>query len=510
MLRLYPKNLMFNYNEGRTMVLNIYTFILIFLCGAFTIGGFFFTKKEKSVPAYLNASRSIRSASLTASIVASCFGVWILIGPAEAATWGGIGAITGYALGQATPFLAMTVLGKRLRKIMPEGNSLTQFVYARYGSKMLKIVLALSLFYVFIYLCAEVTAIAKIVNLIAGVELWKTSLLILISTLIYTLRGGLKISIITDKLQFIIISIFLILVFYYLFISGEVNISSELISLKAGNLIDPKYFSGYTAGITFFIAVFATNLFDQGIWQRVYAAKSDEDLKKSFVNSFFIVLPVILILGFCGIVAVSLGQSKNPSIVIFTLLLQNGSVWLSISILILALTLVISSMDTLINAISSLVIIESKKLIQFNSNDFYLNTSKIFLILVSCLVFFIASQGMSVLYMFLLADLLCCAAAIPVFYGMFKDDITGSNSTISVCAGLVAGLLLFPDLSFQNSILVGGLFNSQSFPTWISSSLLFWSFVSATLIPLLMTIFLMNKKQKFQFKKIKVLITELK
>ena len=501
---------MFNYNEGRTMILNIYTFILIFLCGAFAIGGFLFSKKENSVPAYLNASRSIRSASLTASIVASCFGVWILIGPAEAATWGGIGAITGYALGQATPFLAMTVLGKRLRKIMPEGNSLTQFVYARYGSKMLKIVLVLSLFYVFIYLCAEVTAIAKIVNLIAGVELWKTSLLILISTLIYTLRGGLKISIITDKLQFIIISIFLILIFYYLFISGEVNISSELISLKAGNLIDPKYFSGYTAGITFFIAVFATNLFDQGIWQRVYAAKSDQDLQKSFVNSFFIVLPVILILGFCGIIAVSLGQSKDPSIVIFTLLLKNGSVWLSISILILALTLVISSMDTLINAISSLVIIESKKLIQFNSNDFYLSTSKIFLILVSCLVFFIASQGMSVLYMFLLADLLCCAAAIPVFYGMFKDNITGTNSTISVCAGLIAGLLLFPDLSFQNSILVGGLFNSQSFPTWISSSLLFWSFVSATLIPLLMTISLKNKKQKFQFRKIKVLITELK
>ena len=190
------------------MVLNIYTFILIFLCGTFVIGGLFFSKKENSVSSYLNASRSIRSASLTASIVASCFGVWILIGPAEAATWGGIGAIAGYAFGQATPFLAMTVLGKRLRKIMPEGNSLIQFVYARYGSKMLKIVLALSLFYVFIYLCAEVTAIAKIVRLISGMDLWKTSLLIIISTLIYTLRGGLKISIITDKFQFIIISIF--------------------------------------------------------------------------------------------------------------------------------------------------------------------------------------------------------------------------------------------------------------------------------------------------------------
>ena len=309
----------------------------------------------------------------------------------------------------------------------------------------------------------------------------------------------------TAKLGIIRLPLFLIVSFI-----ASVNISSELISLKAGNLIDPKYFSGYTAGITFFIAVFATNLFDQGIWQRVYAAKSDQDLKKGFVNSFFIVLPIILILGFCGIVAVSLGQAKDPSIVIFSLLLKNGAVWLSVSILVLALTLVISSMDTLINAISSLIIIESKKIIKSKSSNFYLSTAKIFLILISCLVFLIASQGMSVLYMFLLADLLCCAAAIPVFYGMFKNDISGSNSMICVCAGLIAGLLLFPDLSFQNSILVGGLFNSQSFPTWISSSLLFWSFVSATLFPLFMIVVLRSKKQKFQFKKIKVLITELK
>jgi len=170
---------------------------------------------------------------------------------------------------------------------------------------------------------------------------------------------------------------------------------------------------------------------------------------EGFYQFVFIVLPIILILGFCGIIAVSLGQAKDPSIVIFSLLLKNGAVWLSISILILALTLVISSMDTLINAISSLIIIESKKIIKSKSTDFYLSTSKIFLILISCLVFLIASQGMSVLYMFLLADLLCCAAAIPVFYGMFKNDISGPNSMVCVCAGLITGLLLFPDLSFQ-------------------------------------------------------------
>jgi hypothetical protein len=40
---------MFNYNEGRTMVLNIYTFILIFLCGTFVVGGLFFFKKVYSI-----------------------------------------------------------------------------------------------------------------------------------------------------------------------------------------------------------------------------------------------------------------------------------------------------------------------------------------------------------------------------------------------------------------------------------------------------------------------------
>ena len=190
------------------MNLDLNISILILMCVVFMIFGLFFSRNNSSLSFYLNAGRSIKSGSLTASIVASCFGVWILIGPAEAATWGGIGAVLGYALGQACPYLAMSTFGRRLRSIMPKGNSLTQFVFARYGLRMMKIVLLLSLFYMFIYLCAEVTAIAQVVNLITGVSLWKTSLLILITTLIYTLKGGLKISILTDKVQFSIIAFF--------------------------------------------------------------------------------------------------------------------------------------------------------------------------------------------------------------------------------------------------------------------------------------------------------------
>ena len=492
------------------MIFDLYNFILLGICLFFVIFGLVFSKNEKSISSYLNAGRSIRSKSLTASIVASCFGVWILIGPSEAATWGGIGAVVGYAFGQACPYLAMNILGKRLRSIMPQGNSLTQFVFARYGKTMLQVILLLSLFYMFIYLCAEVTAIAKVVQLISGTDLWKTSLIILVSTLIYTLKGGLRISILTDKFQFIIISVFLILIFYYLFLSGNINIDINLITSKASTLVDPKYFYGYTAGITFFIAVFATNLFDQGVWQRVFAAKSMDDVEKGFKNSFFIVLPVILLLGFCGIVAVSLDQAKDPSTIIFSLLLSSGGVMFAISILILALTLVISSMDTLINAISSLIIIDGKKIFNSGSKLNYLNFSKLFIIILSVLVFFIASKGLSVLYMFLLADLLCCAAAFPVFYGMFKQDINGKIALLSVIAGLVGGLLFFPNLTFEKSILIGVLFDASLFPSWISTALLFWSFVVATILPIITTLILRKPSIQFSFVRIKQIILDIK
>jgi len=287
-------------------------------------------------------------------------------------------------------------------------------------------------------------------------------------------------------------------------------IDTNLIASKANVLIDPKFFYGYTAGITFFIAVFATNLFDQGVWQRVFAAQSTQDLKKGFKNSFFIVLPVILLLGFCGIVAVSLGQAKDPSTIIFSLLLTNGGKFLTISILILALTLVISSMDTLINAISSLIIIDGNKIMPFQSKLNYFYFSKFFLIGLSILVFYIASKGLSVLYMFLLADLLCCAAVFPIFYGMFKQDINSKIALLSVAVGLVGGLLFFPNLTFEKSILVGLIFESSLFPTWISTALLFWSFVVATILPLLTLLMLRKKNITYNFTKIKNSILEIK
>ena len=460
--------------------MNIILIISLFVvCLGFMSFGYYVSRGKISQSAFLVSDRNVNVFGLTFSLTASCFGIWILIGPAEASTWGGVGAVIGYAAGQSFVFLYFSKIGEKIRKILPDATSLTEVIEKRYDQKVLKLILILTILYLYVYFCAEVTAISKVVNLILGTPLWLTAALTIVSTLVYSLKGGLKISIITDKFQFWIIIIFLFIIFIIL--NQKIDfLSPSLITSKSSNL--SIGFGGFTAGLTFFIAVFATNLFDQGIWQRVYASKNIQVLKKGFTAAFYIVFITILLLGFVGIFASLNGKVKDPSTIIFSLLVNKEYLLLNLVILILSLTLVLSSLDTLIASISSLFVIHSNKFIKKkNINNFYIVGG----VILAGSAFYISSKGMSVLYLFLLADLLCCAAAIPIFYGFYNKKIKHYDVFKAIIFGIILGLLLFPSLDFSKSLLVGVLFDKSIFPVIISNYLLFWSFIVALFSPIM-------------------------
>ena len=148
-------------------------------------------------------------------------------------------------------------------------------------------------------------------------------------------------------------------------------------------------------------------------------------------------------------------------------------------VIVLAISLTVSTIDTLVNAISSLIIVDGKKI---NQN---LKLPNLVVIFLSIVALFIASKGFSILYLFLLADLFCCAAVFPVFYGFYQNNLKEKNLIISILFGLFVGLLLFPSPDFSKSILVGTILPFDFFPKIVSSSLLFWSFLLATLGPVI-------------------------
>ncbi len=458
---------------------NLTLILLIIICLSFVIFGIHYSKKFQGLNNYLVANRNVGTLSLTTSLVASALGTWILFGPASAATWGGIGAVIGYSLGTAFPLFILIYLGKKFRNLFPKGKTLIEVVRLKFGKKLFKLILFLTIFYMFIFLIAELTAVSILVNYISGTPLWITALIVILSSLTYTLYGGLRASIFTDNIQFFVILILLLFSFFYLINAND--FSFNFIKENKSILLSSNYLPNFTAGLTFFIAVAATNLFHQGNWQRVYAAKNYNVLKKSLIISFLIIIPIVFFMGFSGLVAVSANNNVIPDLAFFSLIFKEQSLAISVIIIILAISLTISSLDTLINAISSVVIIDGKKI--FNIKNDYLKFSNKFIVFLSIIAFLIASKGLSILYLFLLADLFCCAAVLSIFYGFYNKSLNEKNILVSIIIGLIGGLLLFPSPDFSKSLLVGIILPKDLVPAFISQSLLFSSFMVATFFP---------------------------
>ena len=459
--------------------------IIIAISLIFTLVGLAYSKKYQGLNNYLTANRNIGFFSLSMSLVASALGAWILFGPASAASWGGIGAVIGYSLGTAFPMIFLISLGKKIRNEFPKGSTLIEFLRKRFGKSLFKLILLMTVFYMFIFLCAEVTAVAMLINYISGTDFWITSLITLVSTLIYTLYGGLRASIFTDNIQMIVILILLIISASYLSSFTGDQFSFSFINEKNPHLLSSKYIPNYTAGLTFFIAVAATNLFHQGNWQRVYAAKNNNILKKSLIFSSIIIVPIVFFMGFSGLVASSVDSNVSPDLGFFFLLLKDQTELLSIIIVILGLSLTISTVDTLINAISSLVVVDGKATFNLSKSTNYLKFSKYFIVGLSIIAFIIASKGFSILYLFLLADLFCCAFVLTVFYSFFNKRLNEKTAYKSIIIGLMVGFFLFPTPDFSKSLLVGIILPVDLFPVFVSQSLLFISFLAATFIPAL-------------------------
>ena len=135
-------------------------------------------------------------------------------------------------------------------------------------------------------------------------------------------------------------------------------------------------------------------------------------------------------MGFCGLVAVSTNSDITPDLAFFNLLLKEEAIMMSIIILILAISLTVSSIDTLINAISSLIVVDGNKIINFKGD--YLILSKQIIIFLSLLAFLVSSMGFSILYLFLLADLFCCAAVLSIFYSFYTKSLNEKNVLASI------------------------------------------------------------------------------
>lgn len=419
---------------------------LVLFAGAFALAGMAYARGQShSLEEFVSARNSQGAWATSATLMASAMGAWILFSPPQAATWGGIAAIVGYALGAMAPRLAMIPLGQRMRELIPHGHSLTEFLIARYGRSMYLLALLIMLFYMFIVMTAEITAMALLVTLIAPVPLWLTATVVLGFTLLYTTYGGLRASIFTDKVQMLlIIPLLLALVAAGWWATGGPAPVVERLRETAPQLLDLGSTTGLKAGLTFFVAILLTEIFHQGNWQRVWAARSGRDMRRGFLIGGVLVGPFILLMGLFGLAFVAQTPQGDSSVALFSVVMPSLPLVLAMALIPLGLALVMSSADTVISAVSSIVAVDLGRLYPQVGAASLLRLARWLIALMCVPVLIVAAQGYSVLYLFLLADLLCAAAAFPVFFGLYNRRHDGLDATVATLAGLAAGLWMFP------------------------------------------------------------------
>ncbi|XGA80960.1 sodium:solute symporter [Halomonas sp. CH40] len=402
-----------------------------------------------AVDDYLSARNSQSSLTIGLSFLASGMGAWILFAPPEIGAFVGPVALAGYAIGSALPFIVLGLYGPKIRRALPHGRSIAEFAEACYGRGVRHWVSLVSVAYMACFLAAELTAIGAITALLSDVPPALVVMGVALTTLLYTAVGGLRASLATDRWQaWLLIALLVIVGGVALTALPELPSEAAMPSAPLG--------SALSVALTLVIAVTAANLFHQGYWQRVWAAEDNQSLSRGAWLGGAATVVVVMVIGGLGIIAAMSGVALGEPPIPFFALLSEAPAWLALPALVLAVTLVASSVDTLQSAIASLA---SE---QFSTQGGSLPLARWATVALMVPVVIVALQGVSVLRLFLIADLLCAAIVVPVLLGLWQR-----MTPFAAIAGGLAGMLgaILPGWVMQGSLSAGLL--AASFPNSI-------------------------------------------
>ena len=374
---------------------------------------------------YLTARNSQGATTLGLSFLASGMGAWILFVPPEIGAFVGPVAVAGYAVASALPFLLLGAFGPAIRRRLPQGRSITEYTQHRLGTGMRHWVAALSVLYMLCFLTAELTAIGAITAMLSGQSGAYAVVGVAVATLLYTAWGGLRASLVTDRWQaWLLVGLLALVVLVAGQVLPELPPSSAWPAAPTADAL--------SVALTLVIAVTAANLFHQGYWQRVWAARDDRALMRGAWIGGLATVGVIAVVGLVGVVVAASGLDMGQPPAPFFALLAAGPGWLALPGLLLAVALVASSVDTLQNGVASLLVTARA--------GTTLPTARWITVVLMVPVVAVALQGISVLRLFLIADLLCATAVVPVLLGLW-GRMTPTAAAVGAVAGLVGAIV---------------------------------------------------------------------
>lgn len=275
--------------------------VIVYFLVCIVIG--FLSRRDQNSEGFFLANRKLNVFQSTATISAGFIGVSILMLITGfiylygiSASWMFVGILVGFII-----FSRFGVFLKRKSK--KRYYTLSDYFKDRLGSK---IAIMATFAVIMVYISVVINQFiggGKILEYITG---WPYNLSLILMgavVLFYLLLGGFRSVVKTDVLQFLIMILLPILFIF---------------SITQGISLPPEYFNLFNVGPLYMVSFFFVGIFNSYIyaelWQRVYAAKNEKTVKRSFVLSGVVILVFGAMMTYIALVTRTVFTSIDPDL----------------------------------------------------------------------------------------------------------------------------------------------------------------------------------------------------
>jgi solute:Na+ symporter, SSS family len=416
--------------------------------------GFYFSRKERTSEDYFLASRDIGWFFVGASLFVSNISTEHFIGLS------GTGASSGLAVGhfEWLACLILLILGWVFVPFYLRSNVFTmpQFLERRFSRQCAVYLAGISIVaYIFTKISVQLYAASVVLERVAGWSLWKTAVVLVIATGVYTIAGGLAAVIYTDTVQTLIL------------ITGAVALT--LIGLdKVGGLAhlrtmvpssyfhmmkpasDPQFpwtgifFGAPILGIWYWCT-------DQVIVQRVLSARDEGHAKAGAIFAGFLKILPVFMLVLPGIIAYALypEQVTKPDFAYPTLVLNLLPVGLVGLVMAALLAAVMGAMSSVFNSASTLVTLDFYKKLRPEASEAQLvnfgriATGGMVLLGLLWVPFIHLLSAQLYIYLQSVQAYISPPIAVCFIFGILWTRVNGQGAISSLLTGFVLGAVRF-------------------------------------------------------------------
>jgi SSS family transporter len=472
-----------------------YAIMIVFGIVMITVSILSHRNSKKNVDDFFSARESMTLPMAMGSLVV----VWVwsssLMGAAEGSYNFGV---AGFYMYGTSVLISALLLGwpifKRVRKIAPNISTMPEFMKARIGKQTHIVFTLVGILQSFFWAVLQMTAMGLVMNVLFGIPHAVSVMLGAIIVITYVAIGGLRASIGTDVVQFVMLLVLLAVIIpvclwaaggphavYQGLMHSSVDTATKLWtkeSITGWLLVSILSFINYA-------------IVDQSVWQRIYASKKGSE-SKLVLGTTLAWLPIPAVAGLMGMIGLAHGLKVNASEILPATVGNLLGTWGAYAMAIIMIATILSTTDSCLNALSTLIVKDIyipyfKKSASMDHKQ-EMKVARFVVIFSGLAIALFSLAQFSILYLNYAVGALTLAVTWPFVLSVFVKKLNKNAAYWGLVAGTVAALFF--------AVIPGAGLMKPIVPLWVGYLI---SHAIAAAIPLIGT--LIAPDREFQFEK---------